>query len=297
MGFLKTLKEKVFKQDLENYENAGMIFMVRLLFEERCRMPMPDDMDEIMNKHLGNTKMLSYSDEMTGFMAKNYKVHYEDDDDLPVQLLIMKCVEIDKPIMDGLEISQLWDCPNAEEILKSCKYQVVANDMLASGLDHKVRAEMLVNFIEALVEMYPTCKAVVIENSKKMFTREDIINCNKPMEQKFIHYAVNVRSFNVDGTDDKIVDTIGMSTLYLPDLQYHFTGVDTKDVVNHAYNLLSYIYDDKNPIESGNTVDGLKQGLINIDVQWEVQYEESLVQPIREVLDVNMGNYAAGNRQ
>ena len=200
MGFLKTLKEKVFKQDLENYENAGMIFMVRLLFEERVRMPMPDDMDEIMDKHLGNTKMLSYSDEMTGFMAKNYKVHYEDDDDLPVQLLIMKCIEIDKPVMECLEMSQLWNCPNGEEILKSCKYQVVANDMLASGLDHKVRAEMLVNFIEALVEMYPTCKAVVFENSKKMFTREDIINCNVPMEQKFIHYAVNVRSFNVDGS-------------------------------------------------------------------------------------------------
>ena len=70
----------------------------------------------------------------------------------------------------------------------------------------------------------------------------------------------------------------------------------TKDVVNHAYNLLSYIYDNKNPIESGNTVDGLKQGLINLDVQWKVQYEESLIQPIREVLDVNMGEHAAGKR-
>ena len=145
MGFLKTLKEKVFKQDLENYENAGMIFAVRLLFEDRCRMPMPDDMDRIMDKHLGNTKMLSYSDEMTGFVAKDYKVHYEDDDDIPVQLLIMKCVEIDKPVMEALDMSQLWSCPDGEEILKSCKYQVVANDMLASGLDHKERAEMLVN--------------------------------------------------------------------------------------------------------------------------------------------------------
>ncbi|WP_235900832.1 DUF4261 domain-containing protein [Inconstantimicrobium porci] len=34
-----------------------------------------------------------------------------------------------------------------------------------------------------------------------------------------------------------------MSTLYLPDVQYHFHGVDPNWVVNHAYNLLSYIYD------------------------------------------------------
>ena len=296
MGYFKTLKEKIFKQDLDNHENAGMIFMVRLLMEERCRMPYPEDMDRIMDKHLGNTKILSYSDEMTGFVAKDYKINYEDGDQIPIQLLVMKCAEIDEPVMEGLELSQLWDCPNAEDILKSCKYQVVANDMLASGLDYKDRAVMLVKFVEALVEMYPTCKAVVFENSKKMFTREDIENCDIPMESRFIHYAVNVRSFNIDGTDDKLVDTIGMSTLYLPDLQYHFNGVDTKDVVNHAYNLLSYIYENNNPIESGNTVDGIKNGEMSVDVQWTVQYEDSLVQPIREVLDVNMGEYAAGER-
>ena len=77
-----------------------------------------------------------------------------------------------------------------------------------------------------------------------MFTREDIVNCNIPKESKFIHYAVNVRFFNIEGTNDKIVDTIGMSTLFLPDLQYHFHDVNPNEVVNHAYNVLSYIFDE-----------------------------------------------------
>ncbi len=56
---------------------------------------------------------------------------------------------------------------------------------------------------------------------------------------------------------NKIVDTIGMSTLFLPDLQYHFHNVNPNEVVNHAYNVLSYIFDEDNPIENGDTIDGL----------------------------------------
>ena len=32
------------------------------------------------------------------------------------------------------------------------------------------------------------------------------------------------------------------------------------------------------------------------DIKWKVQYEDSLIQPIREVIDINTGEYASGNR-
>ena len=212
------------------------------------------------------------------------------------QLLITNCFEINKPVMDAFDESQLWDCPGGKEILNSCKYQVVATDMMAAGLSAKERADMLVHYIEALAEVFPECRAVVFENSKKMFTREDIVNCSIPEDSKFIHYAVNVRFFNIEGTNDKIVDTIGMSTLFLPDLQYHFHDVNPNEVVNHAYNVLSYIFDEDNPIENGDTIDGLLNGQMSQEVQWTVQYEDSLIQPVRTVIDINMGKYASGNR-
>ena len=93
-----------------------------------------------------------------------------------------------------------------------------------------------------------------------------------------------------------IVDSLGMSTLFLPDLQYHFRGMDPNEVVNHAYNVLSYIYDNNNPIKNGDHIDGLVDGKMSQDVQWNVQYENSLIQPIREVIDINMREYAVGNR-
>lgn len=146
------------------------------------------------------------------------------------------------------------------------------------------------------MEMFPTCKAVLFETSKKMLSRDKIVNCIVPLESRFIYYAVNVRFFNIQGTNDMMIDTLGMSTLFMPDLQYHFNGIDPNAVVNHAYNVLSYIFDNDNPIKSGDHIDGIKDGKMSMDVQWNVHYEDSLIQPIREVIDINMGEYASGTR-
>ena len=303
MGFLDKFKkkEKVLQQDTSQRDNhSGMAFMIHLLMDEMCEMPDKERMNEVMNRHLGETECFSYDENGAGFAAKKYTANFENGEkQAPPMLMIMGCVEIKKPLMDEVAESQLWDCPDGDEIMKSCKYQVIATDMLGAGLDYKDRAEMLVDYIEALVELFPTCRAVVFETSKKMFTREAIINCSVPKKSRFIYYAVNVRFFNIQGTDDSIVDSVGMSTLFLPDVQYHFHGVDPDAVVNHAYNVLTYIFDfdEENPLKAGDTVDGIADGQMSCDVQWKVQYEESLIQPIREVVDVNMGEFASGSRQ
>ena len=85
-------------------------------------------------------------------------------------------------------------------------------------------------------------------------------------------------------------------TLFLPDLQYHFHGMDPNWVVNHAYNAASYILEHDNPIQDGETIDGVADSQMCREVQWKCQYEDSLIQPPRGVLDINMGNYASGGR-
>lgn len=80
--------------------------------------------------------------------------------------MITNCTEIKKPIMVDISKSQLWNCLNGNKILDSCKYQITATDMVAASLDYKERIEMLVDYIEASVELYPTCRAVVFETSK-----------------------------------------------------------------------------------------------------------------------------------
>ena len=107
---------------------------------------------------------------------------------------------------------------------------------------------------------------------------------------------MNVRFFTIQGGEDMLVDTLGMSLLFLPDIQYHFHGLDPNLMVNHAYNTALYLLINDNPIETGDTIDGIPDGSAQSE-RWICRYEESLIQPVREVLDIDTGAYAAGNRQ
>ena len=252
-------------------------------------------MIEIISKYLGNVECKQNDKKIVDFIPKKYLIKHEKVD-MPVHLLISECMKITEPIMDDIAKTQLWDCENGLDILDSCNYQVVATDLMADFLDYKDRANMLVEYIEALVDLYPTCKAVVFDTSKKMLRREDIVNCKIPKKHRFIHYAINIRYFNIAETDDMLVDTIGMSTLFMPDLQYHFHDINPDEIINHAYNFLIYIFDNDNLVKSGDKIDGLKLKDSDEVLTWKVQYEDSLIQPIREVIDVNTLEYAAGNR-
>ena len=155
---------------------------------------------------------------------------------------------------------------------------------------------MLVKYVDALLELYPSCKAVVFGPSRKLLSRESIENHPDTDVTRFIYYAVNVRYFSIQGTDDMMVDSVGMSTLFLPDVQYHFHGMNPDDVIIHAYNMLYFILENDNPVGDGDTISGLENGELDSNVQWTLHYEDSLIQPVRAVLDVNMGEYASGTR-
>ena len=289
---------QVFKQDLtDNSVRPGGLFFVELLMPELCDMPDRDTMVDVFTKHLGSVDCFSYGTESAGFAPQNYKVHYEDNDaDISPTLMVTNCEKIDKPVLDDFERSQVWDCPNVDELLDECQYRVFATDMLASGLEPKARADMLVKYVDALLELYPSCKAVVFGPSRKFLSRETIENHPDKNVTRFIYYAVNVRYFSIQGTDDMMVDTLGMSTLFYPDLQYHFHGMNPDEIVNHAYSVLYYIFEHDNPIDDGQTIAGLENGDMNPDIKWKVQYEDSLIQPVRTVIDINMGEYASGTR-
>ena len=289
---------QVFKQDLTDTSvRPGGLFFVELLMPKQCDMPSRDTMVDVFTKHLGPVDCFSYGSESAGFAPQNYKVHYEDNDaDISPTLMVMNCEKIDKPVLDDFERSQVWDCPNVDDLLDECQYRVFATDMLASGLEPKERADMLVKYVDALLELYPSCKAVVFGSSRKFLSRDTIENHPDKNVTRFIYYAVSVRYFSIQGTDDMMVDTLGMSTLFYPDVQYHFHGMNPDEIVNHAYSVLYYIFEHDNPIDDGQTIAGLENGDMNPDIKWKVQYEDSLIQPVRTVIDINMGEYASGSR-
>ena len=287
----------VFEQNLDtkNEVKSGGPFLIELLFKCDVSTPKKEDISSVLERKIGKVECFSEGKGMTGFAAIEHKVEFQDTK-VPVQFMIMDCMETSKEI-DAFELSQMWDCmEDKERIFEECKYQVVATDMLAAGLDSVERANLDMDFLEALMELYPDCEAVYFQNCGKLVLAEDVRNHGMEGLDRYIRFGVNARFFNIQGSEDMVVDTVGMSTLFMPDIQYHFHAMDPNQVVNHAYNLAFYLLANDNPIENGESIDGILNGRMCQDIRWYCRYEDALIQPVRTVLDVEMGEYASGQR-
>ena len=51
-----------------------------------------------------------------------------------------------------------------------------------------------------------------------------------------------------------------------------------------------------NPVQDGETVDGVADGQMGRKIQWKCQYEDAPIQLPRGMLDIHMRNYASGGR-
>ena len=211
-------------------------------------------------------------------------------------LKIEDCICKDNSDIDEINRGQMWDCPDSEKILAECKYRIIAYDYPREDMDFADRANMLMIYLDKLLEIYQNCEAVYFENTGKLFTREQIVNSKFDDKTKFINLVVNVRYFALPNSDEMIIDTIGMNILYLPDVQYHFRKMNPNYIFAHAYNMLGYIFINRNSIRTGETVDGISGEYIDGNVQWTCRFEDSLLKPLRPVVDVDMGEFAAGKR-
>ena len=293
------MSRQSFVQNLD--DNKGMApgapFIIKMLFKEHTAMPDKDLMLKVLKKHIGSVECFSFDERMAAFAALDYIAAFKDGK-CPVQLMLMPCDSFKGQDIDPFIKSQMWDCKDeCERILDECQYQIFATDMMSAALEAQDRACLDAAFVMSLSELFPSCEAFYFVNCGKLLKADDVQNCKDQGCNSYIYFGVNVRFFNVEGKDDMVVDTVGMSTLLLPDLQYHFHNMDPNLVVNHALNMASYILEHDNPIKSGETIDGIDNGQISQDLQWLCQYEDALIQPARAVIDINMGPYASGARE
>lgn len=290
----KKQNRKEIKQE-ENGNHPGMIFMMQLLFKEAPEFPGEERITEVFSKHLGEIVKMGCNEELVGFAVKKYLAKFKDGE-MPPTVNMFGCVPFEDKF-DEMQKSQMWDCINERDrILSECKYMILASDMLAATLTAKERAELDMDYLEALLELFPDCEAVFFQTSEKLLTADSIRNTVIGRESRFVKFAVNARFFNIEGTNDMMVDTLGMSTLFLPDLQYHFHDADPNGMVFHAYNIADYILNNDNPIKDGDSIDGIADGNISMDVQWKCHYEDAMIKPDRLVIDIEAGEFASGTR-
>lgn len=291
-------KEAVLEQNLEEKGDFQNLFQIWLLFKNKQLRPSTKTVEQALQKTFGKVTMVADTNQtLTTFALDDYMVVYKDGK-MPAQVLLANFVPFEKDDITQIQRTQLWDCADPDALLNDCKYKLMISDFIAAGLPYQRRCAMLTNWLKTALDLFPDCFAIWVPSSGKVLTREQVLQNPYHEEDEFICYGVNVRFFYVQGTDDMIVDTLGLYAIGLPDIQYHFHSLDPNMIVNHAYQTAIYLYENEAPIKSGETIDGIsKDGRIDHSIQWKCQYENALIQPARTVMDICITGHAAGMRK
>lgn len=284
------------EQDLSKHPDKSVMFLMWLLFEGKPVRPSVNEIKQALENKFGEVDIVSEREELSSFAIKKYNCEFKEGI-LPAQVVHSNTMEFTQDTISEFERYQLWNVPDADDLLSRCTHKVLVSDMMSAVMEHKLRGEFLMDWLETAVALYPECIGVWIPSAGKLFEAEQIREHQIPRKDRFVYFGVNARFFNIQGSEDKVVDTLGMGSMGLPDVQYHFHDLNPNDVVNHAYNVASYIYDGQRPIDDGETIDGLDHGEISRNVQWKCRYEEALIQPQRPVIDICPGEFAAGERE
>ena len=281
------------KQDINEQEQPSPVCPIQLLFKEKPVFPDKEEALRVLRRHFGNVECVDYKEDTALFAAMDYRCDLKDRKNVPVLLTFMAGKGFED--IDSLTLSQMfWSCHDCEKVISECNFTITAIDMI--GLpDYKKRAKLIIDYAMALAELFPEADAVYFQRSGKLFHREELLRDDIPEEDRYLYYAVNIRYFNVEGTDDHVVDSIGMGPLYLPDVQYHFRGIDANAVINHAYSLLSYVFGSGETINDEDTIDGIRDGEMSSEVQWKCGFADSLIVPPRPVINVEAGEFYAGS--
>lgn len=294
------MSETVLNQDLsEKAPNRPQMLIAQLLFSEKPERCSAEKARAAMAKYCGDIGETCEKSDILLFPINGLRVEFADKPEgVPPLACFMQPAEFSmKP--DEMTRSQFWDMENGADFIENAKYEVIVYAMLSAGLSYREQAELFVAQLDAACEMYPSCGAIFTAGSGKLVPIARFLEDRQwDKAARFLKTAVNVRFFTIEDTDEMLVDSLGMYLLGLPEVQLHFRALDANFVVNYAYNLLDYQYENDFPIESGDVLDGIgADGNISENVHWRAQYENSLIQPIRPVLDINCGENAAGSRE
>lgn len=296
------MEENVLKQDVQDVAKEHHLLFARLLFKEKPELCKAYAYEEALTKRVGEIDVIS-EENLSMLAVKEYCTTMINDAkeevEVPVMINMIEPMEFKLEEISDLEKSQYWDVENALELLSQCQYGIAVFDMMSLGLPYQKRMELMVHAVETALEMYPDCVGTYMDCSGKFMTREQILSVqDKDIVYRFINMYVNVRFFNIQGKEDEhVIDSIGAYALDYPDVQMHFHSLNPNHVVGYVYNVLSYQLENDYPIESNDTIDGINQeGYMDHNIPWTCRYEKSLIQPIRDVLDICPKEFAAGNR-
>ena len=188
--------QEVFRQNLNEKGSFQTLFQIYLLFTQKGTRPDGKEVQKVLLSKFEKVDIVAnVKDSLSTFAIWKYIVEYKDNQRLPAQVLMSDFKNFDGNNVDLMQRSQLWDCPEKDEILSNCKYKIMLSDFMASGLPYKERCAMLTEWLETTLELFPDCIAVWTPSSGKLLTREQVLNNPWAAPTRFLHFGMNIRFF------------------------------------------------------------------------------------------------------
>ncbi len=211
--------------------------------------------------------------------------HPLDDPDLPPLLTVV--MPGSPPGRDGKtlpDVSQTWDWPEAEEVVRSCHGSVLVTELLTEGRTADERLDALGQVVAALVA--GTSPSVL------HWARSQRVCDPATFGVGDLDGPINVRMFSDARTGALAMDTLGLHVFDLPDIQCHFRDRPPGAIAELLFTTAVYLFGAGDVIEDGNTISGTDG-----EGRYVCHREASLVDPARLVVDVDLGEpWAAGQR-
>lgn len=203
----------------------------------------------------------------------------------PLLTAVLPASELDHQGKSKPDVSQTWDWDGAAAALEPCRASVLVTELMASVFTPLQRVEALSAVVKTMIEL--TNPAVVSWPQSQQVTNPARYG------EHLLDGVVNVRFFTISNDPGAMVmDSIGLHVLDLPDVQCHYRDFDSGEVAAMLFNTAGYLFDHGNVIDDGHTIsnpDGT--------ARFSCNHEESLLEPTREVVDIDLGDpYAAGTR-
>lgn len=219
------------------------------------------------------------------FYHGDYSVAFTDSE-VPAQTRLFQ----PRPIREGLNwegvLQQSWKWEGGPERLNEYRYAVTLCDWYAAMLPFTRRMEMFQAVLASVIEA-TGCDAVYWQPSGQLIDASAFLKVypNEPL-----YGALNVRVYQMQQEDEVLVDTLGLTSLGIPDIQCRVVGLTPDRVIPMIYGASYYLYGNGGEVTDGQLLGGA-------GLNWLCQRQPSVLAPERIVVDLNPGSpYYAGTQ-
>jgi len=277
-------------------EGFAQTYGVELLCEARPSFER-DEMFQSVRKYRPNAELMGEAGGRGGlscsFVHPDHPVRLKDAT-IPAQTHILMTEEPYSvaPELAG-DLRQSWGFPDAAQVLATCRHSLLVTDMMSSLLEPKARLGLFQDVLAGVLDVVPA-RAIHWRPSAHFLAADRYREAYRQGgAARFFAGAINVRFSTIeDAPGEMIMDTLGLAALGYPDLQCRFRDLDPNDVATVLLNSGCYIYEVGDVIQDGHTIEGTTAGS-----RWLCQHEDSMLAPLRTVLDLNPGPPHAGGRR